>query len=534
MPAARLARYLLPALLLLPAALSARELVRGNGPEPSTLDPHRCQEVACGNILRDLYEGLVTEDAAGAVMAGAAESWTHSADGLHWQFRLRADLRWSNGEPLDAAQFVASFRRALAPQTAAPMAALLRPIANATAVGAGTLAPEALGVRAVDARTLQIDLDEPVGLTDRLLLPIAFPVYLPAVQQFGAQSTRPGRLVGNGAYTLAAWTPQASIELRRNARFHAAGGVALEQVRYVVTEDAASEIKRFQAGGLHLTETLPPQPLAQLQAQFGDALRISPYLGSFWLGLNLTRAPLRDNPALREALVLALDRDILTRYVTGLGERPAWSVVPPGARDHPLPTIPAAALPREQREARARERYAAAGYGDARPLVLELRYNTSTAHRKLALAVASMWRQVLGARIVLRNEEWKVFVQNRRARAITQVFRGGWIADVNDPLEFLAIFSGDTNPLNTTGFADAEFDALLRRAATLPAGAARSALLAAAEQRLLDAHALVPIYFYTSKHLVDAQLDGFVANPLDRHASRWLRWRTPAAPGDAR
>ena len=532
MPAARLARYLLPALLL-PGAALAQELLRGNGPEPSTLDPHRCQEVACGNILRDLYEGLVTEDAAGVVIPGAAESWTRSDDGLTWRFRLRADLRWSNGQPLDAAQFVASFRRALAPQTAAPMAALLRPIANATAVGAGTQPPDSLGVSAIDARTLQIVLDEPVALTDRLLLPIAFPVYLPAVTTFGAQHTRPGNLVGNGAYALSDWTPQASVELARNTRFHGAADVAIERVRFVVTEDAASELKRFQAGDLHLTETVPPKPLAQLRAAFGERLHIGPYLGSFWLGLNLTRPPLRDDPALREALVLAIDRDILTRYVTGLGEQPAWSIVPPGTRDHVVPDVAAARLAREPREARARERYAAAGYTRETPVVLELRYNTSTVHRKLALAVASMWRQVLGARVVLRNEEWKVFVQNRRARVITQVFRGGWIADVNDPLEFLATFAGTDNPLNTTGYADAQFDDLLRRAAALPAGDERRDLVAAAEARLLAANAVVPIYFYTSKHLVDARLRGFEANPLDHHASRWLRWATDTQPATA-
>lgn len=523
MPVSHLARYLLPALLL-PIAVAAQDLTRGNGPEPSTLDPHRCQEVACGNIVRDLYEGLVTEDAAGNVIPGAAESWTRSDDGLTWEFRLRAGLRWSNGEPLDAPQFAASLRRALAPKTAAPMAALLRPIANAAAVTSGASPPDALGVSAPDARTLRIVLDEPVALTDRLLLPIAFPVYLPALAQFGNQHTRPGNLVGNGAYVLRAWTPQASVELARNPQFHAAATVAIEHVRFAVTEDAASELKRFQAGDLQITETVPPKALPALRAEFGTQLRISPYLGSFWLGLNLTRAPLRDNAALREALVLALDREILTRFVTGLGEQPAWSVVPPGTRDHVPPVTVAAAWPRERREAAARERYAAAGYDRERPVTLELRYNTSTVHRKLALAVASMWRQVLGARVVLRNEEWKVFVQNRRARAITQVFRGGWIADVNDPLDFLATFSGRDNPLNTTGFVDPTFDALLQRAAMLPAGPERRDVIAAAEARLLAAHAVVPIYFYTSKHLVAAELGGFEPNPLDRHPSRWLYW----------
>ncbi|MDC8013191.1 peptide ABC transporter substrate-binding protein [Tahibacter soli] len=520
---------LLSLFALLPSATAARELVRGNGPEPATLDAHRCQEVVCGNILRDLYEGLVTEDAHGAIVPGAAQSWSVSTDGREWRFRLRDELLWSNGEALTANDFVASFRRALDPATAAPVAALLRPIANAPAVMRGEAPPESLGVAAPDASTVVIRLDEPVALLDRLTFPIAFPVYLPAVAQFGAQHTRPGRLVGNGAYRLDAWTPQAAVVLTKNTQFHSAASVAVERVRFAVTEDAASELKRFQAGDLHLTETVPPRPLAALRAEFGDALKVSPYLGSFWLGMNLTRPPLRDNPALRSALSLAIDRDIVTRYVTGFGEEPAYGVVPAGARDY-APYRPASAsLTQAQREALARERYAAAGYSAQRPLAIELRYNTSTLHRRLALAVAAMWRQVLGVRATLRNEEWKVFVQNRRARAITQVFRGGWIADVNDPLDFLATFSGADNPLNTTGYADAEFDAQLMRAARLPQGAERTALLARAEARLVDADAVIPLYFYTSKHLVVRDVEGFEANALDHHATRWLRWREGAA-----
>ena len=521
---------LLSLLALLPTPAAARELVRGNGPEPATLDAHRCQEVVCGNILRDLYEGLVTEDARGAIVAGAAQSWSVSTDGREWRFRLRDELRWSNGEALTAADFVASLRRALDPKTAAPVAALLRPIANAPAVMRGEAPPETLGVAAPDASTVVIRLDEPVALLDRLTFPIAFPVYLPAVAEFGAQHTRPGKLVGNGAYRLDAWTPQAAIVLAKNTQFHSAASIAIERVRFAVTEDAASELKRFQAGDLHLTETVPPKPLSALRAEFGDALRISPYLGSFWLGMNLTRPPLRDDPALRAALSLAIDRDIVTRYVTGFGEEPAYGIVPAGARDYAPPQPAAARLTQAQREALARERYAAAGYSAEHPLTIELRYNTSTLHRRLALAVAAMWRQVLGVRATQRNEEWKVFVQNRRARAITQVFRGGWIADVNDPLDFLATFSGADNALNTTGYADAEFDAQLARAAALPQGAERAALLAQAEARLIDANAVIPLYFYTSKHLVVPDLEGFEPNALDHHATRFLRWRDGAAP----
>lgn len=499
---------------------SAATLERGNGPEPSTLDAHRCQELACGNILRDLYEGLVTEDAGGRLVPGMAERWTVSADGRTWTFRLRPGLRWSNGETLDAPQVVASFRRAFAPATAAPFAELFDALANAREVQAGWMPPERLGVSAPDARTVVFRLTRSAPLPALLTLPIAFPVYLPAVERHGAQHTRPGTLVSNGAYRLAAWTPQANVLLERNPHFHAARAVRIGRVRFHVTEDAAAELQRFAAGDLHITETVPPQPLPALRARFGGQLRISPYVGAFWLGFNLTRPPLRDAPALREALSLAIDRDLLVRHVTGFGERPAYGLVPPLPGYVPARTVWATRTQAE-RVARARSLYRRAGYSAANPLTIELRYNTSTPHRRLALAVAAMWRDTLGVRVRLRNEEWKVFVGNRRQRAITQVFRGGWIGDVADPRNFLAAFGSD-GPLNWTGYDDAGFRERLAKADAARSEAARNAWLRAAEQRLLNAHAVVPLYFYTSKHLVKPQVRGFEANPLDRHASRWM------------
>ncbi len=502
----------------------ALQLERGNGPEPSTLDAHRCQEVACGNVLRDLYEGLVTEDAAGRLIPGMAERWQVSDDGRVWTFRLRAGLRWSNGGPLTASDIVASFRRAFSPETAAPFAEQFDAVLNASAVQAGTLRPASLGIDAPDARTLRIRTTRQVSLPSLLTLPIAFPVYLPAVAQHGNQHTRPGRLVSNGAYRLVAWTPQANLTVEQNPRFHDASRVRIARVRFHVTEDAAAELQRFAAGDLHITETVPPQPLPALRKRFGAQLRIAPYIGAFWLGLNTTQPPLKNNPQLREALSLAVDRDILTRHVTGFGETAAYGIVPPGLPGYDAAKIHWADWDQTQRETRAKALYRAAGYSAAHPLTLELRYNTSTPHRRLALAVASMWRDTLGVRVRLRNEEWKVFVQNRKQRAITQVFRGGWIGDVADPRNFLGAFADD-GALNWPGYDDARYRTLFANADAARSETVRNAWLRAAETRLLHAHALIPLYFYTSKHLVANGVDGFEANPLDRHASRWLQLR---------
>lgn len=512
-----------PCLLLLSffaPALAAQTLERGNGPEPSTLDAHRCPEVACANVLRDLYEGLVAEDARGALIPGMAERWQLSADGRRWTFHLRPGLRWSNGDVLDAGQVVASFRRAFAPATAAPFAVHFSAIDNAEAVASGKLAARALGISAPDARTVEFQLTRSTDLPRLLLLPIAFPIYLPALEKFGAQHTRPGNLVSNGAYALADWRPQAHLSLQRNRHYREPA--AIGRVRFHVTEDAASELQRYQAGDLHITETVPPQPLPALRRRYGPQLRISPYLGAMWIGLNLTRPPLKDNPALREALSLAIDRDKLTRHITGLGETPAYGVVSPGIGGYVPAALPWSRSSQRQREQRARQRYREAGYSAASPLQIELRYNTSTPHRRLNLAIAAMWRDVLGARVTLRNEEWKVFVNSRRQRVITQAFRGGWIADVDDPRNFLANFESGSQS-NWSGLADARFDALLRAADTAPDMPQRAARLREAEARLLSLHALVPVYFYTSKHLVRPEVQGYEANALDHHPSRFLR-----------
>lgn len=492
-------------------------LERGNGPEPDSLDPARAQGLSAHQVLRDLYEGLVSEDPLGALVGGAAVSWQARPDGLAWTFTLRGDLRYSDGTPLYAADFAMSLARALDPQTAAPYATLLLPIAGAAARLRGER-DVALGVRPLDATRLEIRLEAPCpDLPARLSLPVAMPVRVPA----GSDPALGGRaLLGNGAYRLVDWQPGAWIELQANPHWREGGGLPIRRVRFHVSDDAAQEARRFAGGELHLTETIPPQSLSSLRERFGAALRIAPSYGTFFLGLNLERPPLAGQPGLREALSLAVDRDLLVRLVTGAGEQPAWTLVPPASAF--------AAPTRAEALARARSLYAAAGYGADRPLEIELRFNSSSQNRRLMLAIAAMWREQLGVRTRLRNEEWKVFVRNRRARVLTQAFRGGWNADLRDPLNFLETFTS-TSPLNATGFADAEFDDLLAQSQRSADATARGALLDRAEQRLLDAHAIVPLYHYASRHLVDPRLDGFHAHPLDHHPTRFLRWRTEAA-----
>lgn len=504
-------------------------LHRGNGPEPDSLDPHRAQGVSAGNLLRDLYEGLVAEDAAGRLIPGLAQSWHTSADGLHWRVRLRPRLRWSDGSALLAEDFIASFRRAVDPATAAPYAAMLSAIDKAPEIIAGRLAPERLAVGA-EGPWLLFRLQHPEPALPAILAQtIAFPVHR-ALRE-GRLGAGDPRLPVPGPFRLVERVPHSHARLAPNPWHHARGEIRLDQVVFHVTEDAFAELARFRAGELHLTETIPPGSYARLRAQWPEQLRVAPYLGSFWFGINLERAPLGQSLALREALSLAIDRDILVRHVTGAGEAPAWTATPPGLEGHGPPRPAWAQWPQSRREGWARQRLAESGLMPLRQPI-EIRYNTHPLQRRTALAVAAMWQQVLGVACRLHNEEWRVFVANRRARRLTEVFRGGWIADLPDAGNFLELFRSDS-PLNATGYQDPEFDRLLSTARWERDAAQRQRVYQAAEARMLAAHPILPLYHNVSRHMLHPALRGWIDNPLDRHPSRWL-WLDSAAMAQPR
>lgn len=511
--AAALLGTLLP--LALPAPAQAETVLRrGNSVEPETLDPHRARGVSASNILRDLYEGLTTESAAGAIEPGAAERWQISADGLTWTFTLREQARWSDGTPVTAAAFAGSLRRALDPATGSPVSQLLAPLEGAAEIIAGQWPASRLGVAAPDARTLVLRLRAPAPqLAAILAQPVAFPVRAEAL---------PDRIVGNGAYRLAAWTPQSRIELQRNPHYWNDAATAIDRVVYLPTENPASELKRYRAGELDWTDTVPVSQLRWIREHLGAELQVAPYLGLYYYGFNLTRPPFRDQPGLRRALALAVDREILTARITGAGEAPAYGWVPPGMPDY-TPQRPAwAAWGPGRRLAEARRLYAEAGYSAERPLELELRYNTGDNHKRVAIAVAWMWKQALGVRTRLVNEEYKVYLQNRRHRRLTQVFRADWIGDYLDAGSFAQRMTS-TSGLDDTGYDNPRYDARVAEAAREPDPARRQALLEEAERLLLEDQPVLPLYFYVSKRLVKPYVRGWQANPLDHHYSRHFR-----------
>ena len=498
-------------------------LRRGNGPEVETLDPHKAESVSASNILRDLFEGLVTENADGSLAPGTAQSWAISEDQRTYTFRLRPEARWSNGDPVVADDFVAGLRRSADPATGSSYSQILMPISHAEQVIAGKLPPQQLGVTALDVRTLRIELKGPTPYFLGLLThPSTFPVHRSSLSTHGADFAQPGKLVGNGAYRLQERVIQSHVLLERNAYYWDDKNTAIDVVKYLNTEDINSEFKRFRAGELDWTYQIPASQGDWIRANMADVFHVHTYLGVYYYGFNLSQPPFKDNPKLRRALSLAIDRDIITRKVLGSGEQPATAWVPPGVLGHQATLAQWAGWTREQSLAEARRLYADAGYSAQNPAKVEIRYNTHDDHKKLATAIAAMWKQWLGVETTLINEEWKVYLQNRRLKARTQAFRAGWIGDYNDANSFLEILQS-AHGLNDTAYVNAKYDALLSAASLEPRPELRQRLLKDAERQLLEDLPVIPIYFYVTKRLVAPNIVGWKGNIMDHHASRHFR-----------
>lgn len=494
----------------------------GNGAEPQTLDPHRAEGVPASNILRDLFEGLTIEAPDGAVIPGVAERWERSDDGLVYTFYLRDDARWSNGDPVTAEDFAYGLRRSVDPATLSNYSSILAPITNAMEIIRGEKAPATLGVEAVDAHTFVIRLIEPTPYLPGLLNhATTYPMHRASVEANGAQFARPGKLIGNGAFRLVEWTVQSHIRLERNEHYWDNDNTTLDSVVLYPIENQDAELKRYRADELDITAVVPYKQLDWIRENLGDEVVIAPYLGSYYFGFNVTRPPFKDNPSLRKALSLAIDREIITERITGAGEIPSFNWVPP-VQGYERARPEYESMTQAERETEARRLYAEAGYSAEQPLTVELLYNTSENHKRLAVTIASMWRTLLGVQTRPVNEEWKVFLQTRRQKQTTEIFRGGWIGDYNDAFTFAQLMHS-ANDMNHPGYANPRYDALLAEASAEGDPALRAQMLQAAESVLLDDAPIIPIYFYVSKHLVKPWVLGRESNIMDHHYSKNFR-----------
>lgn len=509
-----------------PAERGIREqvLLISAGAGLTDLDPQLATSVGEFNICLAFFEGLTDLDPATLdPVPAVAERWETSADGRVWTFHLSPAARWSDGRPITAPDFVASWRRLLSPALAADYASLLYCVSGAEDFHRGrTTDFNQVGVTARDERTLELRLAHPAPeLPSLLALPPLFPVPLHVIAQTGATDrrsnawTKPATFVGNGPFRLTRWQYGQQIDAERSPTYRDAAAVRLRGVRFQLTENLETEERMFRAGQLHAISALAVGRIDDWRKRHDPALRVVPYFGTDFIRLNTAHPPL-DDPRVRRALALALDRERLAGTVLLGTKSPAPTLVPAGFPGYNSPAGQTLAL------AEARRLLAAAGYPEGRGLrPLRLLYNNSDQHRVVFEAVQAMWRRELGVQVELTSQEYKMVAQARRAGDY-DLLRSTWTADYRDPLTFLDLFTSASGN-NHTRWTNSSYDALIAAARDTAEPGARHVALARAEELLLAEAPIVPLYHYTNFYLVHPAVRGWAGNPMDRRPLKQLR-----------
>ncbi len=499
----------------------------GNTSEPVTLDPHVSTGTWEDRIQSDMFIGLTQSAPDGTAAPGMAETWSVSDDGLVWTFNLREAV-WSDGQPVTAEDFVFSLRRVLDPETASEYASLIYLIKNAQAVNEGKAPLTALGVRAVDARTLEITLEHPAPYLPELTKHhVLYPVPKHAVERFGKDWMQPRNFVGNGPYTLVDWRLGDHVRAVKNPRFYEADKVCIDQVYYYPTNNAISAERRVLRGELDINTDIQSNRIAWLREnpQSRPYVRVNTYLGVAYLAFNAgdkAVTPALRDPRVRRALSMAIDRDFITGKLLRGGQLPAYSFVPPGVANYvDQPAQPYwATWSFERRQAEARRLLREAGFGPERPLELEIKHRNTPDPMTFMPAVQADWAEI-GVKATLSQNETQIAYQSYRLRDF-DVADAAWIADYNDAMSFLYLQQSSTGAQNYGDYANPAYDALLAKADNEPDAARRADYLAQAERIMLADAPIAPIYFYVNKNLVSPNVTGWVDNLVDHHRTRYL------------
>jgi oligopeptide transport system substrate-binding protein len=496
---------------------------RGNSADPETLDLHKTSTNYEAHLLRDLYEGLVIHDAEGKVVPGVAESWTVSPDNKVYTFKLRPNAKWSNGDAVTASDFVFSFRRILNPATGAKYAKILYPLSNAETINKGTEQDiTQLGASAPNDTTLVLTLGDPAPYMLELLThQTTLPLHPATTLKFPNDFTRPENWVSNGAYVLREWTPGSHIKMTKNAAFHAAATVAVETVMFYPTKDTAAAMRRFEAGELHSNDDIPADQVKALRAKFGDQVKVSPYLGTYYLAVNTSKAPFSD-VRVRQALSMAIDREFIADQIWSNTMLPGYTFVPPGIGNYGVPAAPDyQTLSPIEREDRAKALLKAAGFGGGKPLKVELRYNMTDNNKATVVAIANLWKQI-GIETTFVSTDAKTHFAHLRDGGDFDVARAGWIGDYSDPQNFLFLVESDNSGFNSAKYKNPDFDALMKQAAREGDLKVRAGLLLEAEKIFTRDLPFIPVLFYSSKNIVSSKVGGWQPNLRDAHASRFI------------
>ena len=505
-----------------------QKIVYNLGADPKTIDPQLNSAVDGSTIIHNAFEGLMREDENSKIVPGTAEKYEVSDDGTVYTFHIRKDAKWSDGKPVVAGDFEYAWKRALNPKVAAEYAYQLFYIKNGAAyynqekVGGKVATAEDVGVKVIDDNTLEVTLEAPVPY---FLSLAAFPTYFPVRKDIieGNEekwTLKPDTYISNGPFKMSEWKEKESITFVKNENYWDVKNVKLETLEVKLIDDQITYLNAFKSGEIDVIES-PPQAEIPTLLDEGTA-KIYPYLGTYFYVINVSdkakdvdpkAAEALSNPKFRKALSLAIDKQLIVDKVAQGGQAPATSYVPAGILDSIGKEFQKEYSSKGANIEEAKKLLAEAGYpnGEGAPTIT-FTFNTDQGHQNIAQAVQDMWKTNLGINVELKNEEWAVF-QDTRNNFQYSIARHGWIADYNDPMTFLDMWTTG-NGQNNAGYSNKEYDKLIAQAKVELDDAKRTELLHKAEDILMDESPIIPLYYYTNVLCIDKNVKGTYKSPL--------------------
>ncbi|MDX7987434.1 oligopeptide ABC transporter substrate-binding protein OppA [Xenorhabdus sp. 12] len=494
-----------------------QEIVRNNGAEPASLDVDKVEGNIAINIINDFFDTLVSIDHKGNIIPRLAQSW-ETKDNKTWIFHLRKGIKWSDGTPITAHDVVFSWRRLTDPKTLSPYGSYFvnASVVNANEILAGKKKPEELGVKALDNETLEVTLEKPVGyFLQMLAFTITSPISEKVVEKYGDKWTQPEFFVSSGAFKLSEWRVNEKIVGVRNPYYWDNKNTVINKVTYLPLSSDTSDLNRYLAGEIDMTFTIPLESFASLKKQIGSQVHIAPILSTYYYAFNNKKPPFND-ARVRQALALALNRDIIADKVVAQGQIPAYTALPPGIGGFTFKKPDYESWTQEQRNEKAKQLLNEAGFNKTHPLTFNLVYNSSDLHKKIAIAATSMWKKNLGVIAKTQTEEWKVMLSNEHQGKF-DVVRFGWIGDYNNPMSFLVIFTTDqTN--NTSFYSNKDFDSLVKKAGETN----KQEDFQQAVDILTKDMPVIPVYYYVNAILVKPYIGGYFSDALGQTSTKDL------------
>ncbi len=496
-----------------------QSLTRNNGAEPETLDPSLIESVGAANLIRDLFEGLTASNANGKIVPGVAEKW-RQVDPVTWTFQLRPQAKWQNGDPVTAQDFVYSFRRLVDPKTGSKYARTFGDFfLNGKEVSTGQKPPQDLGVRAIDKATLEVKTSHPVKFLPELVSnPNLSPLHAKSIETLGREWTKPGNLMGNGAYTLKSWQVNSKIILEKNPSYWDAAQVVINRVTYLPVEDGHVDIKLYESGQNDWVYLLPPGSFDSYLKKYPKETRNTPLLALRYYSIQ-TESPFFKDARVRQALSMVLDREILAQKVTADGQQPAYGLIVKGVEGADRIDYEWANWPMAKKVETAKALLEQAGVKPGAKFTFS--YNTSDYHKKMAIFAASEWKSKLGLTVELEAMEFKVLIKKRHDGQF-EMARDGWNADYNDATTFVALVKCDSDQ-NHSKLCNKEAEQLIQKGLKENDPVKRKAALNEAIRLIMNEYPIIPLLQYSLPRLVKSFVGGYnTENQMDRFRTQDL------------